>query len=290
MIYRVRHSTEYAYTEPVPLCHNVVRLRPRDTERQRCLRHLLHITPEPAIWRERTDFFANHVTDFSLQEPHTRMAIVADSDVEVTERAAAPSPEIAWEEAAARLAGDTSGDTFAARPFSFDSSQAPRSEAAREYAAPSFPPGRDLVDAAGDLMHRIYADFKYAPGATTVGTTVAQVLQQREGVCQDFAHLMLAGLRSLGLAGRYVSGYLVTRPAPGQPRLVGCDASHAWASMYVPNFGWLDFDPTNAVRPSDQHITVAIARDYDDVAPVRGVILGGRQHDMRVSVDVQAID
>jgi transglutaminase-like putative cysteine protease len=139
-------------------------------------------------------------------------------------------------------------------------------------------------------MHRIYDDFDYVPGSTAVGTTVLEVLERRRGVCQDFAHLMLAGLRSMGLAARYVSGYLVTRPPPGEDKLVGCDASHAWAGLFVPDFGWIDFDPTNDVRPSHKHITVAVARDYDDVAPVRGVILGGRQHALRVSVDVRPID
>ena len=290
MIYLVRHSTEYVYAEAVPLCHNVVHLRPRDTGRQRCLRHLLHITPEPAAWRERTDFFANPVADFSLQEPHTRMEIVAESEVEVSESPRPQAPAIAWEEVVARLEGDRSGDCFVARPFTFDSLHAPRGEAVRAYAAKSFTPGRDVVDAADDLMCRIYDDFDYAPGSTGVGTTVAEVLERRQGVCQDFAHLMLAGLRSMGLAARYVSGYLVTRPPPGAPRLVGCDASHAWVGLFVPNFGWIDFDPTNAVRPAHQHITVAVARDYDDVAPVRGVILGGHRHALRVSVDVRPAD
>jgi transglutaminase-like putative cysteine protease len=287
--YRVTHATEYDYGESVSLCHNVVRLRPRDTDRQACLDHVLTVSPEPAVFRERTDFFGNTEAWFSLQEPHKKLKIVAESEVEVGP-AISPAGDVAWEAATNVLRHRTDAAVLDARQYLFDSPHVRVAARFADYARPSFTPGRPLLEAVDELTTRIYTEFKFKSGVTTVGTPVEEVLKTRQGVCQDFAHLQIAALRSLGLAARYVSGYLLTRPPPGKPRLQGADASHAWVSVYFPDFGWVDFDPTNGVRPGDQHVTVAWARDYDDVGPVKGVLIGGHQHKLKVGVDVVPIE
>jgi len=283
----ITHTTEYFYGDTVPLCHNVVRLRPRDTERQRCVREELTISPAPATRREGLDFYGNHVSWFSLQEPHEGLSITCTSDVEVLPSLIRPA-EIydTWEQARQRLSQAGDREAIDARQFTFASPQVKWSAAVADFARTSFLPGKTLFEAVTDVMGRIHSEFRFVPGSTAVGTPVDDVLKLRQGVCQDFAHLMLACVRSMGLAGRYVSGYVVTQPAPGMPRLAGADASHAWVSVWFPGGGWVDFDPTNNTLPADQHVTVAWARDYDDVAPVKGVIIGGHQHGLRVAVDV----
>ena len=179
--------------------------------------------------------------------------------------------------------------TLQALEFTFASPYVPLASELRAYAAPSFPPGRPVLEGARELTTRIFRDFKYQPGATTLATGVLRAFQMRRGVCQDFAHIQIGCLRSLGLPARYVSGYLLTTPPPGKPRQIGCDASHAWLSLYAPDLGWVDFDPTNNVIPSMQHITVAWGRDYDDICPIRGVFVGGGNHTMTVAVDVQPL-
>lgn len=291
MRHHVRHITEYRYDDLVPLCHNVLHLRPRETERQVCLSSTITIAPDPESRRDRRDFYGNYVTWMSLQEPHQRLRIDARSEVDV--RPFEP-PELfrwpAWEDVVAQLRSRREPAFLDARQFTFDSPHVPRHADLAAFAAKSFVSGRSLWDATLDLTRTIYRDFKFDSGATMVGTPVLDVLRHRHGVCQDFAHLMIGGLRSLGIATRYVSGYLVTRPPPGKPRLVGADASHAWVSVFFPDFGWIDFDPTNGCVPSHEHITVGWARDYDDIAPVKGVILGGHGHSLSVSVDVEPID
>jgi transglutaminase-like putative cysteine protease len=292
MRYRVTHTTEYTYGEIVPLCHNMIRLRPRETERQRLISSEVAIDPAPATHREGIDFFGNHVTWFSVQEPHQGLAVTSRSEVDVTAGpadVAVPSNE-PWESVRQSLVTRLDPATLSARQYIYESPHVPRSANVHEYARASFLPGRPLYDCVADLMGRIHADFRFVAGATCVGTTVEDVLRLRQGVCQDFSHLMITCIRSMGLAARYVSGYLVTVPAPGTQKLVGVDASHAWLSVFFPDgMGWLDFDPTNNVCPAEQHVTVAWARDYDDVAPVKGVIIGGHQHGLRVSVDVSPV-
>ena len=278
---RVRHTTEYEYGDTVPLCHNLVHLHPRDTDRQRCVFHDLGISPNPATLRRGIDFFGNPVAWFSVQEPHHGLAITAESLVDVVPRLTGGLAGPAWD----RMPPDPE-----AVPFTFDSPHVPLSPKLADYARPSFTPGRPLDEAAGDLMTRIFKDFKFVSGVTTVGTPVLDVLRDRRGVCQDFSHLMIGCLRSLGLPARYVSGYLMTKPPPGKPRLAGCDASHAWVSVHVPGQGWVDYDPTNNVQPDAQHVTVGWARDYGDIGPVQGVIVGGHRHSLRVAVDVEAIE
>ena len=287
MRYEIVHVTEYAYDEAVPLCHNVARLRPRESDRQTCVRHDLKVSPSPVVFRERVDFFGNPVTSFSVQNTHVALSVTARSEVEV-QPSSAPSGlfPMTWEEAVAILAAGRDPGMRLARQFVFESPRIRHDPALRDYAASCFPSGRPLAEALLHLTQLIHADFRFQKGCTSVGSSVQEVFRSRQGVCQDFAHLEIGCLRSLGLAARYVSGYIVTEAPPGQPRQVGADASHAWISAFVPGTGWLDLDPTQGRMGDEGHITVAWARDYDDVAPLKGILLGGRQQSLRVAVDV----
>ena len=291
MRFRVTHSTRYGYRQTVLLSHNVVRLRPRDNSTQRAEHHELRISPPPSTTSSGLDYFGNHVAWFNLQEPHSELTITAESEVDVN---LTLRPDLAqgapWEEVRAALRDSSTPALLLARQFSLDSPYVQRAPEFVDYALPSFPAGRPFLECVLDLTDRIHRDFKFLPGSTIVGTPVSEVLRTRRGVCQDFAHLQISCLRSLGLAARYVSGYIVTTPAPGRARLAGADVSHAWVGVFAPDFGWLDFDPTNGLMPSDGHITVAWARDYDDVGPVRGILIGGRQQEMEVSVDVVPVE
>jgi transglutaminase-like putative cysteine protease len=291
MIYRVTHTTTYAYSQPVSLCHNLLHLTPRATARQRCITNSMEVAPRPAIESFHSDFFGNAAAFLTIQEPHRRLTVTARCLIEVTP-STPPVPEDTppWEEVRASLPSSRDRDGLEAAQFVFDSAYIKASAELTAYVLPSFPPDRPLLDAVLDLTERIHTDFRYDPTATTVATPLADVLANRRGVCQDFAHLQIGCLRSLGLAARYVSGYLLTQPPPGQPRLVGADASHAWPSVYCPGHGWLDVDPTNNQIPSEKHITLAWGRDYDDVSPVKGVILGGGEHGVSVAVDVIPAD
>jgi transglutaminase-like putative cysteine protease len=286
----VRHLTEYAYADPVTLSHHLVHLSPRADNGQVAARRELSITPTPAFRRERIDPFGNRVTYFSIEEPHRQLSVEAQCEVTVNPP---PTPALSsapsWEVVRDGLSGARRADAVEAYAYTFDSAHARASRALAEYAAPSFGPGRPFLEAVMDLTRRIHGEFVYDARATTIATPLQEVLEARRGVCQDFAHLEIACLRSLGLPCRYVSGYLLTRPPPGRPRLVGADASHAWVSVHLPEFGWLDFDPTNGVMPSTEHVIVACGRDFADVTPVRGVIMGGGEHELTVKVDVTAI-
>jgi transglutaminase-like putative cysteine protease len=286
MKHRVRHTTEYAYRELVSLSHHVAHLAPRGDNGQVCLSRTLTITPKPAFRRERIDAFGNRAVYFSIEEPHQRLVVAATAEVDVPAPARAPLPAASWESVRDRLAGERRADIVEAYAFTFDSPHVHRGAALRALAEPSFTRGRPLLEATLELTKRIHAEFTYDPRATNVSTPLADVLSARRGVCQDFSHLAIGCLRSLGLPCRYVSGYLLTRPPPGRPRLVGADASHAWIATYVPDFGWVDFDPTNGLMPAEEHITIASGRDFGDVVPVQGVILGGGAHTVEVSVDV----
>jgi transglutaminase-like putative cysteine protease len=288
--YQVTHTTHYDYPDAVTLSHNLLRLRPRDHERQKALGYELSVSPTSTFLKERIDYFGNHVVWFSLHEPHRELTITARSEVEVD---LVLQPDVkqgkSWEQVRDALLNPSSGRTLSARQVTFDSPYIYRSAELAEYARPSFLQGQPFLQCVLDLTERIHRDFAFIPGSTRVGTPVLEVLHTRSGVCQDFAHLQIGCLRSLGLAARYVSGYLATTPPPGQARLTGADASHAWISVYEPDFGWIDFDPTNGVMPSDSHLTVAWGRDYDDLGPVKGILVGGRGQRLRVSVDVAPI-
>ncbi len=291
MIYCVTHTTTYTYADPVALCHNIAHLTPRAGPRQSCLHSELLITPSPEVSVPQTDYFGNHATFFTIQKPHNKLTVTGTHQTDVQPYSPPdPAQTPAWEEVRDSLPIGRDADTLNAYEFTFDSPYCAASAELANYASPSFPANRPLFAAVLDLTRRIYSDIKYDRRATTVATPLSEVLALRRGVCQDMAHLEIGCLRSLGLAARYVSGYLLTTPPPGKERLVGGDASHAWLSVWCPGFGWIDLDPTNNQVPSDQHITLAWGRDYGDVTPIKGVILGGRHHSIAVAVDVVRSD
>jgi len=290
MLYRVTHVTAYAYEDRVSVSHNEARVTPRRTPGQLPLRTQLLIEPPPAVMSSRLDYFGNTSHFFSLEESHGRLSVTAVSEVDVTgvePPAAALTP--AWETVRAEVRRDRSPAGLEAMGYTFDSPFVRPEPEVVEYARSSFRPGRPMLETAFELTQRIYKDFKYEPGVTSIATPLNEVMRVRRGVCQDFAHLEIAMLRAFGLPARYVSGYMRTRPPPGRPRLTGADASHAWLSLYCPGFGYVDLDPTNGSMPKDEHVTVAWGRDFGDVSPLKGVILGGGQHSLRVSVDVAAM-
>lgn len=278
--YEVVHTTKYKYSETVSVSHHLARVKPREFPGQECLAHELLIDPAPAVVRSHRDYFGNTVTFFIVERAHSELTVRATSTVKVVSRPA-PASTPPWE-----AARDYDALPLDALECLFDSASIAASDAVAGYAHPSFAPRRPLLEAVADLMRRIHADFTFDPKATTVTTPLRDVLSLRRGVCQDFARLAIACLRSFGVAARYVSGYLETLPPPGAPRLAGVDASHAWLAVYCPGLGWVDADPTNNMFPLTTHVTLAWGRDYADVSPVRGVILGGGQHSLQVSVDV----
>lgn len=291
MKYRVTHTTEFGYAARVGLCYNEARLLPRDLPHQRVCSAALTIDPVPYDFYERFDYFGNRTAYFSIQQPHDQLNITAVSEVEtgkpvLSEKIDNPS----WERTRERLHGEYSEELLVASQFVLDSPLVAVNDLIHDYALPSFSPGRATLDAVHDLMQRIFHEFKYDPEFSTISTPLKEVLEHRSGVCQDFAHLAIGCLRSLGLAARYVSGYIETEPPPGKERLVGADASHAWFSVYLPGSGWVDFDPTNNQCPAQRHITVAWGRDFSDVTPLKGVAFGSGEHELKVTVDVLAID
>ncbi|WP_010581857.1 transglutaminase family protein [Schlesneria paludicola] len=290
MHYNVRHTTIYSYADAVSLCQNEVHLTPRQTPFQSCAGFQLDIAPDPVRRRSRIDAFGNQVWYFSLEEPHHELQITARSRVSIAPRelpiAGATQP---WEQVRDQLIRAESPDMRQLAQFRFESPFVQLLDEVRDYALVSFTPKRPLLEAALDLMSRIFREFKYAPTTTSISTPTREVMKLRRGVCQDFAHLQICALRCLGLAARYVSGYLVTAPPPGKPKLIGADASHAWLSVYCPGDGWIDLDPTNNVIPQQRHVTIGWGRDYSDVCPIQGVLTGGGSQILTVSVDVAQI-
>jgi transglutaminase-like putative cysteine protease len=290
VIYRVRHVTTYDYEDPVSVSHHILRLTPHNSLRQICRKTALSVEPRPTHYNAHVDYFGNATTAFTLLEPHERLVVESASELEVH---AAQLPDFAesppWESVRDSLPAARTDEELNACQFVFNSTRVEGRPELAEYAGESFPPGRPLLDAVLDLTRRIYRDFRFDTKATEVSTPVETFFEKRRGVCQDFSHLQIACLRSLGLPGRYVSGYLRTLPPPGRPRLVGADASHAWCAAWSPGAGWVDFDPTNNCVPSDGHITVAWGRDYTDVSPIHGVLLGGARHTLETSVDVMPV-
>ncbi|MGC1273392.1 MAG: transglutaminase family protein [Planctomycetaceae bacterium] len=292
MHYRITHRTSYRHSETVPLCQNALWMTPRSERGQYCESSRIDIEPIPSNRGVRPDYFGNEVIFFSIDAGYRSLDIVAVSEVRIVSRP--PSEQLPesppWERVVSSLDDDLSIAGIDACQFRYDSPNASASEELADYASHSFTPGRPIAEAARDLTSRIHADFVYEPGTTTVQTSVAEAFALKRGVCQDFAHVAIAALRSLGLAARYVSGYVRTLPPPGQPRLVGADASHAWPGVFCGPAGWIDFDPTNDLMPSTDHVTLAWGRDYGDVTPVRGLFVGGGRHEMTVSVDVAPIE
>jgi transglutaminase-like putative cysteine protease len=287
MKYRIIHNTSYKYSAPASLSQNELFLHPRATPSQEVLDCQISIVPKPQYLHRRTDYFGNTALVFMVQHPHNELSMSATSIVR-TSRPVIPATEttIPWEMAAKRLAARQQPVELDSSQFVFASPLITVNAEATAYAQPSFPAGAPVLVGVADLVRRIHTEFAYDKTASTVDTTVEQVLANRKGVCQDFAHLAISCLRGLGLAARYVSGYMETVPPPGKPKLVGADASHAWISVFVPDFGWVDLDPTNNLMTNETYITVAWGRDYGDVAPVKGVVMGGGVHMLSVMVDV----
>lgn len=288
--YQILHDTHYRYAAPVSLAQQLAHLWPRACPWQRNHEQQLLVSPQPCQRQDALDVFGNPLTRLVFERPHDELKVSARLKVEVLARGEldlTQSP--AWEQActALRYSGQALlPEVLEAARFRFESPYVHLKQVFSNYAADCFTPGRPLLAAVDGLMQRIFAEFSFDAAATQVATPLLQVLEERRGVCQDFAHLMLACLRSMGLSARYVSGYLLTQPPPGQPRLIGADASHAWVSVFCPQQGWVDFDPTNNIRPALEHITLAWGRDFADVSPLRGVILGGGSHDPEVQVTV----
>ncbi|RYX90378.1 MAG: transglutaminase family protein [Comamonadaceae bacterium] len=298
MLLHVVHETRYEYTPSVENAHHVVHLKPASRAGQTLLSHNLQISPVPAQQREVPDVYGNSRTFFSLQTSHDNLVVTADSLV----RTSAPAPHedsecatLPWEQARDQLRYRAGSVYDSASEFLFASPYVPRDDAFVQFARPSFVAGRPLPEAAHDLMERIHESMVYESDSTEVNTMALDALRQGKGVCQDFAHIMVACCRAMGLPARYVSGYMLTQPPPGKPRLIGADASHAWASVYcparTPGAGqWLDFDPTNNRPPGEDYVTLATGRDFLDVSPLRGVIRGGAQHILDVAVTVEPIE
>lgn len=303
-IYRISHETDYHYSVPVPHSQQLLHLQPRVLPWQKIVSHWLHITPPPSREKLSEDFFGNPSTLLEFTQPHLRLSVSSETHIEVKARQwpdFSQSPP--WEKVVqhCRYAGHAiAEELLAALVFRQESPFVRIKHVFADYAADCFTPERPLLEAANALMLKINEEFIFDAEATQVATPLLQVLEEKRGVCQDFAHLMIACLRALGLPARYVSGYLLTEPPEGQERLIGADASHAWVSLYVPGYEagavsdaaavWVDFDPTNAVLPGEGHISLAWGRDFSDVSPLRGVILGGGQHVLDVRVTVMPAD
>lgn len=290
MRYHLEHETTYSYASAVDLSHHALRLDVRPLDWQRGSAMAITCTPEAAREQRTTDHFGNRVTHLTIEHPHERFTVTLAADVEVDAHAT-PRPDAtpAWDTVRDALRGDGFPEPVMESEFALDSPLAAASPALADYAAPAFAPGRPILAAVIDLTRRINAEFRYDPAATEVSTPLDEVLKQRAGVCQDFAHLEVAALRSLGLAARYVSGYIAPKPTSGPAAgLRGADASHAWVSVWCGSAGWVDVDPTNDMIAGEAHVAAAWGRDYSDVSPVRGVILGGGAHTLAVAVHLTA--
>jgi transglutaminase-like putative cysteine protease len=291
MRYAVRHSTVYEYGGDVAHSHHLLHLKPRDVDFQRNLKHSIAFDPEPSSTVEGGDAFGNPIARLEYDRPHDRLSVISEMEVEVLPRPDGLADSDPWEDVRARLsyhAAPVSGPDLEACRFRMQSSHVHIKQALGDYAKDCLPPGLAVGKGAEALMRKVRREFKYVPGSTTNRTPITEVLKTRRGVCQDFAHLMIGCLRSSGLAARYVSGYIRTARA-GADELVGGDASHAWVSVYCPPAGWVDFDPTNDCRVGEDHVTVAWGRDFGDVSPLRGMIVGGGRHKLTVDVSVRPL-
>lgn len=289
MRYKVVHITKYKYASRVTHCYNLANLVPRNTDRQKCLNSRISVTPQPIHTNKRSDYFGNQSYHFEIQSPHTELSITAESQIEIQDKSTALNFDLGmnYGDALHYLHQTNTAEVLKAKEFILDSPMIKTNDALADYARPSFNLSRPLNACVSELTKRIYDDFTYTPGFTTIATPLSEVLEHKRGVCQDFAHLEVGCLRAMGIPAKYVSGYMETLPPPGQEKLVGADATHAWVAYFSPEEGWIEFDPTNDVRASNQHIVTAEGRDYYDVTPVKGVIFGGGKGPiLSVSVDV----
>jgi transglutaminase-like putative cysteine protease len=290
--YRVKHETLYEYSAEVVHAHHLLHLVPRSMAHQSCSEQSIDISPEPSGNVEATDGFGNPLHRLEFSRPHQQLSVTSEMKVEVRQRQVADMPTEAWERVRNRLqytARPPGAEHLEALRYRVESPYVRIKQAFTEYAADCFPTGRPLLAAADALMMKLYREMKYTPGVTDISTPLLEVLRDKRGVCQDYAHLMIACLRARGLAARYVSGYLRTTPRPGTAQLVGADASHAWVAVFCPPIGWVEFDPTNGIRAGLDHIAIAWGRDFGDVSPLRGVILGGGSHTLTVKVSVERL-
>jgi len=290
MKYKVKHTTKYKYQGPVNVCHNRLCLGLIETSSQKVISSKILITPEPDETSNRKDFFGNNILFFSIYKVHSNLEIVSESEVVIQHhlfQELAQNSLMLWEDACLEIEDAEFQEDLV--QFILPSNFVPYKKEIRDFAQISFPKGATLWDACFDLMQRIFNEIKFTPGFTTINTPVETVLKAKRGVCQDFAHLMIACVRNMGLPARYVSGYIETLPPPDKPKLVGSDASHAWVSIYFPSIGWVDFDPTNCLLPAFQHIVIAYGRDYQDIAPVKGIVFGSGDQVLSLEVDVERI-
>ncbi len=288
MKYVIRHVTTYKYSDKVSLTQNHARLTPLNTVHQRNLSANVTIVPEPDYQAEFKDYFDNTVTVFEIPTLHEEMQVIATSEVEIN---AMPlqglfAHHTSWEGVRDQIRYPIDAPMLNAQFFSIPTRLTQANQAILNYTLASFTPNRPIVEACDNLMERIFNDFTFDPAFSTVNTPVSHVFEHKRGVCQDYAHLTLTCLRSIGLAARYVSGYIETIPPPGQEKLTGADATHAWVSLFVPGSGWIDYDPTNNLKPYDQHVTLAVGRDFADITPLKGIMFGGGNQVLDVSVDM----
>ncbi|WP_027708798.1 transglutaminase family protein [Zooshikella ganghwensis] len=285
--FRITHTTRYVYTDPVSRCHNEARMSPMNLPHQTCAFSKVHVSPSPRSSFQRIDYFGNNVFSFDIHQQHQELTISVISEVAIDKPCSLSlENSLPWDQFTEHLEQANKHQQLMVHEFILPSPQIPQSASAKDYALSSFTPGRPLLDAVNDLTHRIYNDFKYEPGFSSLSTPLETVIEHRKGVCQDFAHLAIACLRSMGLPAMYVSGYLETDPPPGKPKLTGADASHAWLNVFIPEHGWQGFDPTNNQMANERYIVVAQGRDYADVTPLKGVVYGGGHHHLTVQVDV----
>lgn len=294
--YLITHLTRYTYSEKVSHCHNIGYLMPQSDGRQSCSGTEITVQPRPQIFNERNDYFGNRFCYFSVEDPHNELEVLSKTRVSTMAVAFTDWMQTpAWENAAAALQNPATADLILASEYTQPSPFIPLSAELAAYARSVFLPGRPILDACYALARQINADFKYDQKATNILTPLSEVLKNRKGVCQDFAHLCISALRSIGLAAGYVSGYIETFPPAGQPKLKGSDASHAWFSVFVPGVApdgsgtWFDFDPTNGKAISEEFIVTARGRDFGDVSPLKGILFGGGKHVLKVEVDVARI-
>ena len=292
MVYSVTHTTEYIYDDYVSYCHNLATLKPRSFNGQQVLEYNISINPQPTEISESIDFFGNHTTRFSIQQSHKILEVTCKSKIDrniknVIDELPEAAKNITLNDALAEIK-KLNPELLEVKQYVLESPLIRKiNNEIRDYARVSFIGYRSIFEAAYELMQRIYNDFTYLPGYTSVATPINEVILEKKGVCQDFAQIAIACIRSVGLPAKYISGYIETIPPEGKPKLVGADASHAWFSIYIPGYGWFDFDPTNNQVPSLQHITVAWGRDYYDVSPLKGVIFSNGENQMKVSVDIR---
>ena len=297
MKFSITHSTKYTYNDLVSFCHNIATIKPRYSLGQTLLSYSLEVNPYPAELSERVDFFGNNITRFAIQQPHDVLHVVSKSLINRSYDTVRDSffsdacKKVTLSEAQTLLYQSNDPLLLEAKQYMLESIFIRNtSDAMRDYALISFQPNRSVFEATYELMQRIFTDFDFVSGFTTISTPLTEVMEEKKGVCQDFAQIAIACLRSVGLPARYISGYIETLPPPGKKKLVGADASHAWFAVFIPSFGWVDFDPTNNQIPKNQHIVIGWGRDYYDVPPLKGVVFGGGNSKLKVSVDIRSLE